>query len=347
MVRRRASRRGFTLIELLVVIAIIAVLIALLLPAVQAAREAARRSQCVNNLKQIGLAISNYESVTGSLPTGAINSTPSATEQCSGYSSSPGPRCSNLFEFILPFLEGNNQYNAINYNLGSNVYNHPANSTALSTKVNAYFCPSDQQSIPLDPARYIATAQTSYGMNLGNTELFMNTYANPPTTLAYCGKIPPDGPFGLEYTFRVADMLDGTSNTIYFGETSRFRGEPSMFGSLTSFFNTWTTAGSTWDPDDVGGTRPSGMAYTVPQINSPAQQFSARTFITTSNYTNWWTSAAGPTYGQFGFHSFHPGGANFVMGDGSVRFLKQTMNPVALRGLGSRAGGEVISADSY
>jgi prepilin-type N-terminal cleavage/methylation domain-containing protein/prepilin-type processing-associated H-X9-DG protein len=333
-----ASRqRGFTLIELLVVIAIIAVLIALLLPAVQAAREAARRAQCVNNLKQIGLAIANYESSTGSYPTGCINT--ATNEQCSGN------RNANAFEFIMPYLEGGNQYASINYNWFQFVYNAPVNSTAFAAKVATYICPSDLPSFPLDPTKFIATPQTSYAMVAGNTEIILYRY-NPGTNDAYCNAITPDGPFGRQFTYGVQNITDGTSNTVFWGETSRFKNEPANYSTVSSFFNTWVTAGGFWNPGDIGTSiLIQGMAYTVPQINAPAQTTSPISWLT--NPLNWWTQPQSQTYGELGFHSFHAGGANFLFGDGSVKFLKQTINPNTYMGLGTRAGGEVISSDSY
>ena len=145
-----ALGRGFTLIELLVVIAIIAVLIALLLPAVQSAREAARRAQRVNNLKQIGLAVYNYERASGSYPMGNITQ--------SWYDD---PNCGGVYyghtamSYILPYVEGVNQWNAINYSLP---YNRFAQTTAFYSKVASYICPSDGSPVPL-PANFIATAR--------------------------------------------------------------------------------------------------------------------------------------------------------------------------------------------
>ena len=159
MKKRQSSyfspRRGFTLIELLVVIAIIAVLIALLLPAVQAAREAARRTQCINNLKQIGLASMNYESAQGSYPMGnryIDNTCYASNSACNTGACWFGH---SAFNFVLAFMEGNAQYNAINFSV---VANSVQNVTALDTKVASWICPSDT---PSTPPRAPAWAQCS------------------------------------------------------------------------------------------------------------------------------------------------------------------------------------------
>src|SRR5579871_3450213 len=158
----RLRRPGFTLIELLVVIAIIAVLIALLLPAVQAAREAARRSQCVNNLKQIGLACYNYESATGTYPLGNIT-----------WSAADNPNCTGTFyghtamSYILPYVENGSLYNIMNF---VRPYNSTQQLTAYQTKISVYLCPSDGTAIKLDPTVFISTSQTSYAPQRGLRE---------------------------------------------------------------------------------------------------------------------------------------------------------------------------------
>jgi prepilin-type processing-associated H-X9-DG protein len=327
------------LIELLVVIAIIAVLIALLLPAVQAAREAARRAQCVNNLKQIGLAIANYESANGSFPTGSETRSPYWA--CSG-NNQP---FYNIFEFMMPFAENQPTFNAINFS--TYTMQNLVNTTATIGTVKTYICPSD-----LPNLQYSATAngfgfsQTSYGFVIGNTDTCAWGYwgSNQP----YCEAFPSEGVFTKNFTYRVADVTDGLSNTLFFGEQSRFKNEPA------SPFSWWANPMSLWYGDTGSGNdiRISGGAgYTVPMINAPLTTAYQPPPYAAASPDGWWSNAAlyaqSLQYGSWGFRSLHPSGANFLAGDGSVKFLKQTINPTVYRALGSRNGGETLSADSY
>jgi len=349
---RRVPKRGFTLIELLVVIAIIAVLIALLLPAVQAAREAARRAQCVNNLKQIALPCFNYESSQGAFPMGNryIDNTSYA-------SSSP---CSNdswfghsAFNMILPFIEGNAQFNATNFDL---VANSLRNTTGLGVKVSSFLCPSDLPAPPGTSAQF-PTAQCSYGMSRGTQENIYTNWASasfPDPGAPQAGKCNAalgNGMFGAEDVVRIAQVTDGTSNTALFGEMSRFKDEQTTqfnFYYFTAVFGT-TTRGSTW-PGDL---RPQTGAFTYPRLNSPPDRTGA---IISSIWGKCGSGAGIPTdwlincpqsltLGQWAFRSNHPGGANFAFADGSVKFIKQSINDQAYQAVGTRAGGEVISAD--
>jgi prepilin-type N-terminal cleavage/methylation domain-containing protein/prepilin-type processing-associated H-X9-DG protein len=353
---RGRQRAGFTLIELLVVIAIIAVLIALLLPAVQSAREAARRAQCVNNLKQIALAAHNYESANGTFPIGNRGAqllypgllpcgfAPSGTFIPMGHS---------CFVFILPYIEDGAIYNAFNI---VRTYSSVSNNTGVSTKVATYICPSDTPAAG-DPSSDIQPAQASYGASRGLQEtlgLFWTANQPPDPTAPYantCNQGPGDGLFSVEWTHTIASATDGLSNTFFFGEMSRFLNEPP--GSNFEFNITaglwagppWT--GKSFWPNDV---RTTGGATCVPKLNAPADTTGAvftACLVPVVLPTDWITIPACQNYGQFSFRSLHPGGANFAMADGSVKFVKNSINLQTYRALGTRAGGEVISADQY
>ncbi len=187
---RDCRRRGFTLIELLVVIAIIAVLIALLLPAVQSAREAARRIQCVNNLKQLGLALHNYHDVHGRFAPGSIQVT-----LASGYSYRQP-----FITSLLPFLEQANLTNSFNFNLS---FQETANDTTRTARVNVFDCPSDQKIVFVNNGGGVNDVKGNYGVNWGQ-----NVYANQG--------LP--APFGLNYGASMAELTDGTSGTFLLSE---------------------------------------------------------------------------------------------------------------------------------
>ena len=190
-------RRGFTLIELLVVIAIIGVLIALLLPAVQAAREAARRIQCMNNLKQIGLAVHNYESSVGTLPLGCVVTFDQANNPVfNGW---------GITARILPYIEGQAQFNACNFNLPNET---PENDTAMRMGIATYLCPSDGQNrvIFIDDGQ--PRNNTNYAFNRGDWFVWGGSASAPQ----------PGRPFRVNITVPIAAVTDGLSNTLFAAE---------------------------------------------------------------------------------------------------------------------------------
>jgi prepilin-type N-terminal cleavage/methylation domain-containing protein/prepilin-type processing-associated H-X9-DG protein len=357
MESRRKSPRGFTLIELLVVIAIIAVLIALLLPAVQAAREAARRAQCVNNMKQLGLAIANYESSNGSYPMGAMYYNENgAISDCSN-------RTYSMFAYLLPFMEATNIANSINFSHyaggepGQVATIPNQNRTAMISQINSLICPSDFQQTPYQLGTSAnGYGQSSYAGNMGTKDIFRWYYGCSGNPISG----PGNGPFMQDYAFKIADILDGTSNTIFMGETDRFKNDPDQV------FQSWSrqawfssNAGSLPQAGGQTTTRLNALANCVPNINAA---FNIPDIPPdTTYYFDWDLNPTTPHYlnGQFGFRSQHPGGANFLFGDGSVKFIKQTIQNLGptlpngtaslgtYRKLATRAGGEIVSADSY
>ncbi|MDG3007287.1 DUF1559 family PulG-like putative transporter [Paludisphaera mucosa] len=351
-----SQRRGFTLIELLVVIAIIAVLIALLLPAVQSAREAARRAQCVNNLKQIALASHNYESAQGCFPMGNRYMSTKDDPACSGSAWNGW----SAFAYIMPFLEGGSQFSAINFSGSSSSIR---NTTAMRAKISGFLCPSDLDS-PLPPDTFGYASQCSYAMSRGTQENVYTNWAvaslpdpaaeNPQNCNAALG----NGMFGADNVVKVSGVTDGTSNTTLFGEASRADGDVAsgyhVWGhvSVTNFTSNY---GSKWGSASTPDYRPRGGKFTYPRLNSPWDKTGA---VIASIWgvcgsgagipTDWLQNCPQSlTLGQWAFTSKHPGGANFAFADGSVKFLKNSVGDAPYQALGTRAGGEVISSDSY
>jgi len=361
-VHRRRSLSAFTLIELLVVIAIIAVLIALLLPAVQSAREAARRAQCTNNLKQIGLALHNYETANGAFPPSGestnFNVTPATTQFVDGGWSA--------LARVLPYMEGGNSFNSLNFAVD---YNEATgmNYTGCSTVVNVFLCPSATRSPEggrdgIDPNDPITQTGGGYGMNdYGATNY---TDIDPNGNQTYAASFPAT-PFRNKYArangllhqgkTRIAEATDGLSNTIAIGEDAGR--DPRYLSPYTEAYYDGV------NPRPILGLGPAGLAqgafrrfwrwaeadeaYGV--SGQPNNKFRP------DHEANPFPWIYGPPYVAQGTNagnndelfSFHPGGVNVLMGDGSVRFLKDSVNVITLRGLVTLAGGEVLSADQY
>jgi prepilin-type N-terminal cleavage/methylation domain-containing protein/prepilin-type processing-associated H-X9-DG protein len=334
---RYRHQPGFTLIELLVVIAIIGVLIALLLPAVQAAREAARRAQCVNNLKQIGLALHNYVDSTGVLPFGQG---PEPTNTWNGWSS---------LAMLMPYLEQRSVYNAINFDIpDGSAPGVAANATSQQVRLGGFNCPSDTDRLTN------AEGHANYTGNCGS-----KPNMNDGVTSGVFGGMFGPGPY-VPDTIGLAAITDGTSNTAAFSERVKGIGlyndaqGPDWMnppGSVLRVDNLPTDADGVYrvcfaqDPHAAGAILSSlYSAGTFWHIGTP--------YGTRYNHVmppNTW-SCAGQHTDQAGAHtasSRHPGAVNVLFADGSVRSAKSTINVAVWRALGTKGAGEVVSASDY
>lgn len=344
MIAKNKFRKGFTLIELLVVIAIIAVLISLLLPAVQSAREAARRAQCVNNLKQIGLAMHNYESSNSCLPQGMRGC-------CWGSWLIP----------VLPYVEQQALFNAWNAS-GNNSgapgtvdgifrYAGVCNITVTSARVSAYMCPSDpnnnlKQGIgqTLGGVRYDVTSQ-NYVVNFGNTNMQQDASWTDPVTnevILYGG-----APFG-DVGSPNPDIAAGSAQ----GQT---RGIVPFSGIPDGLSNTMLTSevlvgqrGATYDLRGF-----SHWAYAANFSGYRVPNSREMDWMQSQGYCNTTTGMNPPCRGGINGRVFisarskHPGGVNVGMADGSVKFIKDSVNKMTFRALSTTKGAEVVSADAY
>ena len=309
--------RGITLIELLVVIAIIAVLVGLLLPAVQAARESSRRAVCVNNLKQIGLCLHNYHSSYDCLPAGYFSLT--ENNRADGAELGPGWAWLTL---SLPFLEASPLYNSINFSLPV------TDAAALSvrrTSLNVYLCPSSVGSGPVRlsypgglPAGAVAVNDLSPGQYIGSAGQFE------------VGDSPANNNGVLYRDSRVAfrDITDGTSSTLLAGERSRNVADATWVGVVPG-------AEVCTDPSwKVRECEPSSVLVLGHTGPSPGGQ----RWVDVPNFKG---------AGADDFWALHPGGCNFAFCDGSVRFLKESINPRVFSALSTRAGGEIVGSDQF
>ena len=352
-------------------------LIALLLPAVQAAREAARRAQCVNNLKQIGIALHSYHDQNGAFPLGGVNLGPSSAGWTGGTSAL------SWRALILPQLEQSNIYNALNLGItltpaATSSFNSSSGFTVWMTVSNTWLCPSDGtnnggqrpsftadpnngnapiNNPPVDPATktYAATTPVAnYAGSFGDNNAIGGglTPGNNPWETPACAspaagqpQIGYPGFWGTTYSctlattggslrgffdyrtgqvVNMAGVTDGSSNSIIVGEMI-----PQQAADSNMYCLNGCTAGVTipmnWNTSGVPGQYPGCVSAA------------------------WGSTVWGCrfSYANKGFKSFHPGGVNFLFADGSVKFLKNSINRVTYAALGSKAGGEVVSADAY
>jgi prepilin-type N-terminal cleavage/methylation domain-containing protein len=303
----RNSRNAFTLVELLVVIAVIGILVAILLPAVQAAREASRRIQCGNNLKQIGLGVHLYESNFKRYPPGAA------------WTQAPnGHRKGSILLSLLPYIEQENVYARFDFrqpNIDDSVF--PGTTTKIATQlISTYQCPSDPQG-----QLYFGFARHNYAASRGPTAVFDNPSCScnhPWQSLAIA---PLDnaanfaGPFTrMGTTIAPAEISDGLTNTLFFGEVRPACSEHARNG---------------WVASNNG----NGYCTTIIPINFDSCQENSPDPC--QRPCNWNT--------EVGFKSAHPGGTQFLLGDGSVRFFSETISHTAYQYLGGKSDGQVVS----
>lgn len=320
--QKRDRRGGFTLIELLVVIAIIAVLISLLLPAVQSAREAARRAQCLNNFKQIGLAMHTYHQAHGVFPPGYISKYLPGAGGDTSLEVDTGPGWGWASQ-ILPQMEQSATYNAINFNISMIL---PHNNTAQYTRIASYLCPTDA---PPDrvPVRDQTNTNTIYTVGTAN---YVAVYGT--------GEIGEAAGQGNGLFFRnsrvgLNQITDGSSQTLAVGERSHNLSYATWTGRTIGgwLFTTASFEGGTnkYNPEPE---------ESFCMILGPIEFEDEGGLPRTPNF---------PAAHVEDYASRHPGGVNFLFGDGSVRFIKNSISPRVYGSLATRNGGEVVSADAY
>lgn len=321
-------RRGFTLIELLVVIAIIAVLIGLLVPAVQKVRDAANRMKCQNNLKQIGLALHNYETTLGHFPPQG------------DYSQAGGTVYWSALARLLPFLEQENLQKLIDFSRPINQQPEVA-----KVRVATYLCPSEINDKQRPDGPTFIHYPLNYAANAGLWHIFQ-----PPTGRG-------TGVFLVNQTTRMADLLDGSSNTLGFAEVKAFTpylrdgGNPSGNAPVPTAPNQIATFGGEFKSDS-GHTEwvdarihQTGFTTTFTPNTLVPHSVNGVSYDIDFNSMREGRSATLPTYASVTSRSFHTGGVNVLLMDGSVRFLTNGVSLVSWRSLGTRAGGEVITAE--
>jgi prepilin-type N-terminal cleavage/methylation domain-containing protein/prepilin-type processing-associated H-X9-DG protein len=318
-------RRAFTLVELLVVIAIIGILVALLLPAVQAAREAARRAQCVNNMKQINLALLQYEGAKKRFPAarkgcdglGLVYQGVDCSSKVSSAGYELGLHGASAFVYILPYIEEQTLYDLFRVDIVSiwdtssppNWCNEVDVKVAVATRPTAYVCPSDGELPIFAEYKHLVPARN---------DIATCSYANVAGSLGPASaslKYASDGVFFYNRRFKISDITDGLSHTLFTGET--------ISGDLAIGSNIWTN----------GNRLNSTMRSTNAPLNTPPGDASYGVLTNGVNIANG------------AFQSRHPGGANFALGDGHIVFITDAIELTVYKALSTRAGGEIASTE--
>ena len=342
--RRQA---GFTLIELLVALSIIAVLIALLLPAIQAARESARRISCSSNLKQLGIAFHNYESSWNVLPPPVL--------LAAGPRSVPVTKGWSAHARLLPVLEQGNLYDTVNFSFP---FENAANTTVVGTYVSVFTCPSDSTQAARTGltafAALPATAGSSYGVSTGDWFVWGGFGWNASRSA-----------FSPNQSRRIAEISDGLGGTLLMAEVRVQQAQVTECGgqlaSLSpedvpgsdvpsdrkflvrdeSACSSWTSGHAVWA---AGGVDQTGFTTALPPNASLISTFSRGEETDIISVREW---LGGPTYAAVLARSRHKGGVHALFGDGSVRFVKDTIDRMVWRSLGTRSNGDVVDASSY
>jgi len=347
----RTNKAGFTLVELLVVIAIIVLVVSFLLPALQAAREAARRIQCTNNLKQLGLGLQQYESAYGAYPPSLVLAGLGNTPNWVGGWS--------LNARILPFLEQGTLFNAINWN---STFQAPTNQTVAATSLAVFVCPSEVNPYPFDSSG-ASTGVVSYGWCLGDWYVW-GGFAMYPNRTA----------FSPNRSRRQSEFSDGMTNTFVASEVKTRQVERTECGRFGFISN----PGQIPDPSIPPGQLPQISNGSMCTQDLAGHTAWADGQVNQSGVTTAWSpntkvcgeysesafkfgqepspdldligikeSDGGPTYAAVTSRSYHPGGVNTLLADGSVRFVKESVAGTLWRALGSVAGAEIISANDF
>lgn len=339
---RGQTRRGFTLIEVLVVIAVIAVLVGLLLPAVQAARESARRVQCTNNIKQLGLAVHQYIDSTGALPPSMVLAgSGTKVAWSNGWS---------IHMRILPAIGHGSSFNALNFSVR---YQDHVNTSVTSQVIATFLCPSEANQQPTSHQTFGDVGINNYGWCMGDWFVWGSFASTQPNRSA----------FGPNQSRTWADVTDGLSQTALMAEVKSYQNYLRDCGGLSQVNDPSNIPSPNASPMQVVPEYAGGSCMLKPDghtewVDGGVHHTGFTTAWTPNKVTGNATIAdldingqrekqGGPTFAAITARSYHRGGVNLLLGDGSVRFVKTTIAGALWRALGTVAGGEVVSADSF